>query len=405
MQDSHFEYIVIGAGLMGAAAARYLTRWSNSVAVIGPAEPADQTADGSVFSSHYDQGRLTLLLSKNVTWSRIAHYAIRQYRRLEEESGIAFYRPVGRVQVEAIRSRTPESEDALRIAQAEEIPYTLYPSDDRRWQALFPYLSFPADFWLLHEPEPAGYINPRAMLAAQLTLAQRHGATLVRETVVDVVEESAGVRVHTDAGTELPSPKGAGGRGCVYEFQRPAAATDPAQAQDGDDSARARRCEHTAAELDAMPVVNYQIDDPDIDDIYMAPPIRYPDGEFYVKMGCNTRADLWPETLAEVQEWFLHGDSDICKPAMTRALHTMLPSVEFGSLHSRRCIVCYTPSGLPTIDAVSDRTYVVAGGNGSGAKGSDTLGRLAAGFMVDGRWIAEIEREPFRLRGSRVVEP
>ncbi len=147
-----------------------------------------------------------------------------------------------------------------------------------------------------------------------------------------------------------------------------------------------------------LPVVTYQIDDQEIDDIYMTPPVRYPDERYCVKLGCNTRTDAWPETLEAVQAWFRHGDSDICKPAMASALQGLLPAVEFLSITSARCIVAYTPSGLPTIDAVSERIYVAAGGNGSSAKCADTIGWLAAGLIHDGRWPAEIERKPFQAQ-------
>ncbi|MEM7335427.1 MAG: hypothetical protein AAF490_25335, partial [Chloroflexota bacterium] len=62
-------------------------------------------------------------------------------------------------------------------------------------------------------------------------------------------------------------------------------------------------------------------------------------------------------------------------------------------------IVTYTPSGYPTIDQLptdeNGRLFVATGGNGTGAQGSDTLGRLAAGLMHDGRWIDTIPRQVF----------
>ena len=43
-----FEYIVIGKGLIGSAAARYLSENSSRVALIGPDEPEDPGKDESV---------------------------------------------------------------------------------------------------------------------------------------------------------------------------------------------------------------------------------------------------------------------------------------------------------------------------------------------------------------------
>ena len=54
-----FKYIVVGAGMMGAAAARHLSVQTDGVALIGPDEPADRKTHQGVFSSHYDEARIT----------------------------------------------------------------------------------------------------------------------------------------------------------------------------------------------------------------------------------------------------------------------------------------------------------------------------------------------------------
>lgn len=380
---------------MGSAAARHLSVLDDGVALIGPAEPADQTAHDGVFASHYDQGRLTTRLSKDVTWSRLARHAMAGYRALEQAAGIDFYRPVGRVAAEAAYSPKPERAAALDIAAAEEIPFTLYAPEDRRWRLQFPALDFPDGFGVLVEPDPAGYINPRAMLQAQLTLAERQGTAVIRETVVDVRERAAGVTVQTDSGGQYHAERLLVAAGAFTNFNRLLPRPIPLKVKT-ETIILGRVSPETAAALADMPVVTYQIADPAIDDIYMTPPMRYPDGEFYVKMGCNTRADTWPTSLEAVQTWFRTGNSDACQPAMAAAMQSLLPQVEFLGMTTKRCIVCYTPSGLPTIDQVSERIYVAAGGNGSGAKGSDTLGRLAAGLVYDGRWPEEFPRAPFQ---------
>jgi glycine/D-amino acid oxidase-like deaminating enzyme len=44
-----FKYIIVGRGMMGAAAARHLARRTDGVAVIGPDEPADRKSHSGVF--------------------------------------------------------------------------------------------------------------------------------------------------------------------------------------------------------------------------------------------------------------------------------------------------------------------------------------------------------------------
>lgn len=394
-----YQYIVIGNGLMGSAAARYLSQWSDSVALIGPGEPANHSQHDGVFSSHYDEGRLAHKHSQDPIWAVISHEAVCAYAALEAQSGIRFHGPVGRV----IASRlTPAEEekigDWVTKADPTGAELQLYAADDRSWQHLFPYLHFPEEYSLLHELAPAGYINPRALLRAQNIAAQQQGTDLIERQVIEVRVTANGVALTTADGRRLQAEKVLLACGAFTNFYgllpRPLPLLLKTETMIWADVAP-----ETAQRLQTMPGVGYNIDDPDIDDIYMAPPLLYPDGHYKIKMGCNTKGEQWPATLAEVQAWFKQGDSDCDKAPMVRAIKQILPDVDFGTITSHRCIVTYTPSGYPMIDRVpSDehgRLFVATGGNGSGAAGSDTLGKLAAGLMHDGRWMDELPREPF----------
>lgn len=169
-----FEHLVIGAGLMGSAAARYLSQQSASVALLGPDEPADHTTHPGVFASHYDEGRLTRQISRDPVWSALARLAIAQYRPLEAASGIPFYNPVGMLVVDSDRMTSHMKAD-LTWAREMGLTFDFYPEGDTSWQTRFPAYQFPSDYWVLHEPAPAGMINPRAMLRAQLAVAEQQG--------------------------------------------------------------------------------------------------------------------------------------------------------------------------------------------------------------------------------------
>lgn len=394
-----YEYIVVGNGLMGSAVARYLSQWSDRVAIIGPSEPADHSRHAGVFSSHYDEGRLAHKYSQDPIWSVISQEAVQSYGPLEAQSGIRFHGPVGRV----IANRyTPEEKERIiawiNACDPSGRELQLFDATDRSWQAHFPYFHFPADYDLLYEKAPAGYINPRALVRAQNAATRQQGGIVIDQLVTGVHATATGVTVTTVNGEVYEAEKVliAGGAFTNFNGLLPQplplllktettiwADIDPA----------------TAARLQTMPGVSYNIVDSALDDIYMAPPLLYPDGQYKVKMGCNTKGEAWPATLAEVQAWFQTGNSDGDLPAMARAIRQILPAVEFQQITSQRCIVTYTPSGYPTIDqAPGDphgRLYVATGGNGSGAAGSDTLGKLAAGLMHDGRWIDDLPREPF----------
>jgi len=48
-----FDYLVIGKGLMGSAALRYVSQLTATVAIIGPDEPINYTNHKGVFASPY----------------------------------------------------------------------------------------------------------------------------------------------------------------------------------------------------------------------------------------------------------------------------------------------------------------------------------------------------------------
>lgn len=394
-----YKYIVIGNGLIGSAAGRYLSEWSDGVAIIGPGEPADHAAHDGVFSSHYDQGRLTREFSQDPIWAAVTGRAVHQYADIEAKSGISFHVPCGRVHA----GRWDEEGEKSLVAwmqrmDPEQTAMRFFPASDRGWRAEYPYLSVPAGFGLFHERGPAGYVNPREMLAAQNEAARRQGATIHADRVEQVVSDGNGLSIRTARGEMFGAEKVLVACGAFTNFHQILPQPIPLRMKTesmvwGEVSAE------TATRLREMPGVGYDIEGAEIDDIYMAPPILYPDGTYKIKMGCNTANELWPSTLGEMQEWFGRGESDLDLPAMEKAMRDLLPDVDFLAMSSHRCIVTYTPSGYPTIDRVpSDphgRLFVATGGNGSGAGGSDTLGLLAAGLMVDGRWIDDVPRELF----------
>ena len=104
----NFEYAVIGAGLIGSAAGRYLSQQSDSVAIIGNAEPADIYTHKENFGSHYDQGRITRGLDSQALWSELAIASIEAYAEIEEKSRIKFFFEAGCLQVGPSPAKTDD---------------------------------------------------------------------------------------------------------------------------------------------------------------------------------------------------------------------------------------------------------------------------------------------------------
>lgn len=134
-----FKYIVVGRGLMGAAAARHLARRVDGVAVIGPDEPNDRKAHQGVFASHYDEGRITRTIDPDCNWALLANRSIGRYGEIARDSGIDFYREVGCVVVAPTQSDYLERTRQAAISLGVETRLL----DGAGLKAAFPFFAFP----------------------------------------------------------------------------------------------------------------------------------------------------------------------------------------------------------------------------------------------------------------------
>jgi ferredoxin len=59
-----------------------------------------------------------------------------------------------------------------------------------------------------------------------------------------------------------------------------------------------------------------------------------------------------PNNLAEIQDWFRHGKSDVHLGDFERVLRAIVPQVEFLSFQTKRCILTRTANKYPIIDQI-----------------------------------------------------
>jgi methionyl-tRNA synthetase len=390
-----FDSIVVGKGLFGCAALRHLAARSANVAIIGPDEPQEASRHTGVFASHYDQGRLQRHMSRDLVWGILSQRAFREYAEIEEQSGITFYQAVDSVHLASRNKRSVFLEAAPETASRLGIDHTVV-TDGREVTRYFPMLRFPEECHGYIEHYPAGYINPRDLIRAQLAIAAGRGATILREIVAKVRNRRDRVEVVTAEGRTHEARKVLVAVGpytnCFELLTRKLALRVKSEIIL---LARVSDCE--VARLDGMPTMIYELDAPPIETIYMLPPMRYPDGNYYVKMGCNTAVDHYPSTAEEMSLWVRAGDSDTMKGVMAEAMRSIIPGLREEAMETRRCLVTYTPSFRPFIDCVDgERIFVATGGNAMGAKSSDAIGKLAAELMHHGRWVDELAHDNFR---------
>lgn len=381
MADQVFKYIVIGRGMMGAAAARYLGTQVDGVALIGPDEPVDKVHHDGVFASHYDEARITRTIDKNPVWAAMANRSIARYAQIEQESGIRFYHETGCL----IVGPKPGGSSSY-IASVQEavsaLGVTTETLDDAGLASHFPYFQFEADCTGIFERTSAGYVNPRTMVVAQSVLAEKAGVTMINAVAAVVRDEGSHVSVTTADGQVVKGEKvllAAGGFSIASDLLP----------QPLDLSVNARTVaffEIPDEELSAyagMPSLIYEPSE-SLDHIYLLPPVRYPDGKTYLKIGGDPD-DLKLLTEPAIREWFKSGGRESTRNHLKRIIDGLVPGVANAPISMAACVTSFTPHGYPAIGfSSSPRIGVLTGGCGAAAKSSDEIGRLGAVLLVNG---------------------
>lgn len=362
---------VIGRGLIGSAAARHLSGDGHDVTLIGPSEPAEFQSHRGVFASHYDEGRITRGLDPYPFWSKVSRASIARYRGIEQQSGTNFYSEVG-ILMAGPKGSAPIS-SVVDVAKAAGIAFEQL--DQAGLQRLFPYFAFESDVLGVFEPKNAGHISPRRLVQAQTQCARQNGAVVVDAVVEGLSEGPDHVTLSTTLGD--------------MAFDRVLVATGGfSEALLGEASpltpyartvALFRISEAEGQRLAGMPSHIALL--PTGEDPYLLPPIRYPDGHLYLKLGGDPEDIALPST-ADVCDWFRSGGSEAVGESLEAQIRTKIPSLEILERVIKPCVTTYTPDNHPDIRALSERVSVAAGGCGRAAKNSDELGRLGAETLV-----------------------
>ncbi len=275
-------------------------------------------------------------------------------------------------------------------ATAEAFPYLGLSggSDDRALESLW-------------EPPPAGSVDPRAHVQAEVTAAVTAGATRV-EALVDVVAEAGGrVEVITDTDTYTAD------RVLLATGAFSGHGTSPAAGLDLEYALHTQLLVHldeTEAErLSGMPSVIGKHADP-TDDFYLTPPVldpeSGPDARSILKIG-SPQEDHVRASAPELAAWFRTGGDPASAARLTDILIRLVPGLRDVGRWTTSCVTTYTPSGHPYIDwldGCSERVACAIGGNGYAAKCAPALGGLAAGLLLDRVWPTEVDRDLFRTR-------
>lgn len=382
-----FDYVVVGKGLIGSAAVRYLSQTSDHVAIIGPDEPENWSTHPGVFSSHYDQGRITRVLSEDRVWAKLAMHSIQQYRDIEQRSGVRFYYPTGGLQVGQDGRSFLKNTEA--VGRELDVDFQTYPTEALRH--LYPLLRFPEGFTGLLETGGAGYINPRSLIEAQLKLARQQGATIIPECVIELKRRSGSVTLITNSQQVVKAKKVLLATGAYANqlLDYPLALTNKPRT--------ILLAELSTAEVERLkkiPTLIYKhIPRLATPSIYMLPPIKYPDGNYYLKIGGGYAHPMTTiDTPDQLCGWFQTGGSQAEAEALKEVLSSLIVDLRVRAFYQKPCVTAYTPQEYPFIDTLEDgQLFVAAGGCGAAAKSSNELGRVAAMLVVNNGWEYDLD--------------
>jgi sarcosine oxidase len=150
------------------------------------------------------------------------------------------------------------------------------------------------------------------------------------------------------------------------------------------------------AEMEAadIPCLISEAPDDRLHEIYWVPPVPFPFGKTCLKIGGDMKNAVAVEE-GDLIDWFHTDGAPDEIDALENSLRAMLPSANIASMTTSPCVITRTPSGYPHIGWVDDGIAVAIGGNGSAAKSSDELGRLAATLFSDAGWTDELDAALF----------
>jgi sarcosine oxidase len=381
--------IVIGRGMIGSATSRHLAKIIDGVALVGPDEPQDRAAHDGVFGSHYDEGRMTRVVDPHPAWSVTAKRSIERYSDLEASSGIRFFTDSGYLGIGGPEAEYLQRSEESGQAHAAQITRLDAPSI----RVDFPFLSVADNTRGLQEIGTAGHISPRAFVRAQTEAARQLGASVFDDEALEIRLTSTQVEVLTKRSGTLRADRVMVAAGAFTNVSGllPIRLDIKVLART---VVLGRVDANLMTDLKGMPTIGHAETG-----AYILPPIRYPDGHHYVKIGIGTPRDKQLFTRHDLIRWFKSTGSDDDFRDFRAFLTALIPATEqCQHWHTESCAVAQTPTGLPYIDYVLDpRIAVATGGNGKGAKSSDDWGWLAARLMTDQDWDHPVRREQVRL--------
>ena len=389
--ESH-DIIVIGHGLIGSAAAKYSAKNNFRVKLIGPDEPAVHEK-AEIYASHFDQARIQRLIGKNEVWTRLNCDSVNAYQQIETNSKIKFHSAVSCYYV------NPHGEDdylkkSTSLAQQFNIKYNQLVQEN----LLNSEFKFPSSSEGIIEQAPSGFIDPRKLITAQSKIYESLGGICHKAVARNLSRQSDGsYYIYCTDNTIHHAEKILLCQGSFFNMSKLISKELDLKVK-SETIILAEVSEATCSRLKNLPSLLYEINENGLDGIYLIQALQYPDGKYYIKMGCNLPEDIYFTTLQEANQWFEDGKSDDSLHKMKFQLEKLLPQIEFISFQTKRCIISRTTHGNPYIGKLENENIYLAGGcNGYSAMCSDAIGKVASHLISFGDYPEPYKEHDFQL--------
>jgi len=399
-----YSVVIVGAGCMGSSAAKWAAEMCNkkgeTVALVGPKEPGLKK-EGHLFGAWFDAGRIADMLDEGGNWRLLAEKSIARYRDIEEKSGIEFYEDVG-----FLTLVDDNYEDKVGLEAAantlQEAGYCCDLINDTNARSKFPQLNITADLFGYHQPDNSGHVNPRDMIKAQQALAASHNCDIVCEEVIEMKKEG-GIFILTLSNRKpLRAGKVILAQGAYLNFSNLLTnftKLDVDLRLATQTIAYLHVSEEEATRLIDLPTIVTTYHRGALDGTYILPPIRYPDGKFYLKLGHHDNFERNIETAEEMLEWYKSEEGDTeAVSELADFLKSFIKDLTVKEVTGGCCVTSNTVTKTaPYIEEVAEDLVVAAGGCGYAASRSDEIGRIAAVLAVEGKWDSDIDRKEMKV--------
>lgn len=398
MTDRLYDVAVVGAGPIGSATARHLAETGVAVVVVGPEDPAGTIDPSMPWSGWSDESRMFHAIDVPLPSAILARRARNRFADIEERSGIDFVTAHEAITVSVDRPGKhldgPESRHHsdldLLLSNAADLGVPIERMDDRELARRYPAVKWVSGAVGLRQPQGL-VLNPRTFVAAQLTLAHRAGIDHVASRVVAIREDRAGVQLETTTLGTVRARKVVVAAGPYINLDQ----LLPRQLDTGlmgMTVALARVPENTML----FPTLMYSTLTSEVPFAgLIVPPIRYPDGKWYVKATGIGAMEPLPNDAAAVQEWVYSGGDAAGAEQMIDPLTSLVPDLQVEAVVTKPCLVTENRGSRPYIGQVTDSVVVATEGE-HGVTIADEVGRLAADLVRKGVWQDALPAELFQ---------